>query len=233
VDHRRDLVAAERWRAGHDLVKQARQRIHVHAVVGGPAEQPLRRDVVVRSEHPTGRCSGDAARIADRRGNPEVREVAVHARFTRLDQDIRRLDVPVHDSGGVCGIQRPCDLPHDLDGTLGRELTRRCHGFGEIVTLDQPHVEIESAVDLAEVVDGDDVGLGQPSSASALLEEALAKLLVRDELDAEPLECHGPLAACVVRPVDLAHTAPADQFPQLVGAERVRSHLNLPSEATR
>jgi hypothetical protein len=233
VDHRRDLVAAEGRLARQDLVEQARQRVHVHPVVGGPAEQPLRCDVVVRPEHPTGRGSGDAAGVADRPSNPEVREIAVHARFTRLDQDVRRLDVPVHDPGGVGGVERPRDLPHDLDGTFGRELTRSCHGLGEVVTLDQPHIEIKSAVDLTEVVDGDDVGLGQPRSASALLEEAVAELLVRDELGAESLERHGPLPACVVRPVDLAHTATADQFPQLVGAEHVRSHLNLPSEATR
>jgi hypothetical protein len=98
-------------------------------------------------------------------------------------------------------------------------MARRCQGLGQVVALNQPHVEVEAAVDLAEVMDGDDVGVGQPGSALALLEEAPAKLLVPDEPGAEPLKRDDPLPACVVGSVGPANAAPTDQVSQLVGAE--------------
>jgi hypothetical protein len=113
--------------------------------------------VVVPSDQPAGRCRAGEFRI-----NAEVSQVAVQARFVRSDQDVRPLDVPVHDSGGVGGVQRSRNLPHDLAGMLGREMACRCQGVGQVAALDQPHVDKEVPVDLTEVVDGDDVGFGQP-----------------------------------------------------------------------
>ncbi len=48
----------------------------------------------------------------------------------------------------------------------------------KIAALDQPHVDIQSAIDLAEAVDGHHMWVGQARRYARLAPEALLKLVV-------------------------------------------------------
>jgi hypothetical protein len=68
---------------------------------------------------------------------------------------------------GVRGVERTRDLRDDVDGTLGRERPGREHG-GQILALDEAHIEVEASVDLAVVMDRDDVRLAEPDGQLTL-----------------------------------------------------------------
>ena len=130
----------------------------------------------------------------------------------------------MHQTRFVSGIERGRDLGHHLDRLLRRQRFPSGQNLREACALDQPHVEVQPAVDLPEVVDGNDVRLGQPCCALTLLKKPLDKAIVRGKFGTQPLERHNPFPARVVGPVDLAHAPPTNQLVKLVGAERVRHH---------
>jgi hypothetical protein len=74
----------------------------------------------------------------------------------------------------MSGVQSRPDLLHHLHGELGVD---RPLAFGEDVTegaaLDQPHVQIEQAVDLAIAVDRHHVGITQAGRSLGLPTESL------------------------------------------------------------
>ena len=64
--------------------------------------------------------------------------------------------IPVDQSFRVCSIQRRCDLPNDF------RRARRFKGAAlehvmKRLPVDQSHVDVQNVVDLAPVVDGDDM----------------------------------------------------------------------------
>ena len=124
----------------------------------------------------------------------------------------------------VRGVEGRGDLRDERDrppagerSVLGEERT-------EVPALDQAHVEEQPAVDLAVVVDRDDVRLPEPRDELGLGPEPGLELLVRGEPGRQPLHRHQSLVDGVVRAVHLAHAAPADQLLEAVGAEPLLRH---------
>ena len=75
------------------------------------------------------------------------------------DVDVGRLDVPVHQAGGVGLLQRLADLPQDVNHPLLRERALPPHQGLEVHPFQQLHHEVERTVlGLAEVVQLDGVG---------------------------------------------------------------------------
>ena len=115
--------------------------------------------------------------LAGGAGQPEVDqvdEVAVG------DQDVGRLDVTVDQTGVVGGVQRRGHLLDHRDGEApgpsGLSVSRQHRP--EVATLDEPHVQVEPAVDLAVAVDGDDVRVVDPGGGLRFATEALLEDLV-------------------------------------------------------
>ena len=110
-------------------------------------------------------------------------------------------------------IQRRRHLLDDRDGPFRGEWPV---GFGqhgsEILAVDQPHVEVELAVDLAVAVNGNDVRLAQARRGVRLAAEALLEDRVAGEVGGQDLECDDSVGDGVVRPEYLAHSAPTEQF---------------------
>src|SRR3978361_2561228 len=79
-------------------------------------------------------------------------------------QDVGGFDVAVHQAVGVRGVQGTGDLGHDVHGPGRGKPTVLREQSGQIGTFDQAHVDEQLAVDLAEVVDRDDVRFPQPGS---------------------------------------------------------------------
>lgn len=92
-----------------------------------------------------------------RAGNPEVDEVDEVAPAMGGDEDVRGFDVPVDQTFVVGSVQGRCDLLGDVDCPYRVERPLRGDEDGQVRADDQRHVDEELAVDLAVVVDGDDV----------------------------------------------------------------------------
>jgi hypothetical protein len=134
----------------------------------------------------------------------------------------------VHQAAGVRRIQGLGHLRDDVDGPRGRQRTVALQQFGQVDTTHQRHVDVELAVDLAVVVDRDDVRLGQPRGELRFPAESRLERGVRAEPGRQALERHRPLSNRVERPKDLPHTSDADEFFQSVRAELLLRHEDRP-----
>ena len=94
----------------------------------------------------------------------------------------------------------------------------------QVGALDEAHVDVEQAVDLAVVVDRDDVRFAQLGRQRGLPLEPRAELAVLRHLPREPLEGDDAVAALVPRTEHLAHSAAADQALEPVVTEPFGDH---------
>ena len=103
-------------------------------------------------------------------GDAEVDQVG---EVVLSDQDVGGLDVAVHQPDPVRGVQRRGDLLDDPDGAAG------ARSIGDdslqVATFDQPHVHVQAAVDLTEVVDRHDVRLVESRGGVGLAAESLVE----------------------------------------------------------
>ena len=78
----------------------------------------------------------------------------------------------MHEADLVCSVERRGDLLDDLHRP---RLIQRAVGQDvlEVVALDQPHIDIQPSLDLAEVVDRDDVGVIQACRGECLVPKPL------------------------------------------------------------
>ena len=150
------------------------------------------------------------------------------------DQDVGRFDVPVDQAGFVRGIQRGRDL---LDNRYRQRRFQRLAAVAEdraeVATLDQPHVQVEAVVDLAEIVDRHNVRFVDARRGLRLAPEAMLEGDVLGQVRWQHLERDDAVGLGVVRPVNLAHSAPADQLLQLIVPEWCRIHRVTPRGLVR
>ena len=92
---------------------------------------------------------------------------------------------------------------------------------GQVEAGDEPHVDVETAVDGAEVVDRDDVRRREAGGGARLAPEALLVVAVVGEPAVQALDGDGALAGGVERAVHLAHPAAPDALLETVGPEHL------------
>ena len=96
---------------------------------------------------------------------------------------------------------------------------------GQVDAVDEAHVEVGLAVDLAVIVDGYDMRVAQPGGQLGLAQEPTLEVHVGSQPGRQALERHHPVLASVPGPEDLAHPAPPDQSLQLIGPELLFGHI--------
>ena len=127
-------------------------------------------------------------------------------------------DVAVDQSGGVGGVQCAGDLGDDVDYPARGQRSAVQDGR-EVGSFDQAHVDVELSVDLAEVVDGDDVGFVQSRGERGLGAESGLEHGVGCQRGGQSLEGDEAIMAGVKGPVDLSHAAATDQFLKPIASE--------------
>ena len=134
-------VADERDLAGEALEEQAPERVHVGAGVDRIASHLLGRDVGERAEQ----ALRDVRRlqVARRRGDAEIREVAVLALLLLVDQDVARLDVAVHQAARVRGVERRGHLSDQGDRARRLEAAVAAEHRAKIASLDEAHRDVD------------------------------------------------------------------------------------------
>ncbi len=164
-------------------VWKIRQRERVD--VGAPVDLLLPLDllggeVVRRADHLADPGQAVAGARAAVLGEPEVGQVGVAA----VDEDVGGLDVAVDQTGDVGGVQRGGDLAADVQHPVGAEPALLAQDRGQVRAGDVLHRDVEQAVDLAGVVDRDDVRMRERRGDPGLAQEALAEVGVVGQITA-------------------------------------------------
>src|SRR5262249_49331661 len=92
-----------------------------------------------------------------------------------VEQDIRRLHVPMHESLRVRSVERRGDLSADRDGWRRLERALCAQERTEVGPVYEPHREVDAAVDVAGVVDWNDVRMLERHDKLGLTGKALAE----------------------------------------------------------
>src|SRR5207244_1435025 len=126
-------------------------------------------------------------------------------------QQVLRLDVPMHEPGVVRVLQSDRRLACERGGLAGRELAPAREQVRERLAGDVLHDDERTAVVLAGVVHLHDVGMRQPRSEPRLAYEALAEVAVTGEVLREELDRNRAAELTVVREVDDGHSPVAER----------------------
>lgn len=204
-DLRDALVARERHSAGQQLVEHAAEGIYVAAAVDRRAANLLGGDVVERADEAAGRGHAAGAEVGHALGQSEVGQVEVLVGELAGDEHVRRLDVPVDEIAGVCGVEGGGDLADDPRRVRRIEPGVGAQEVAEVLTLDEAHHDVEQPVDVADLVDRDHVRVLDLGGERGLLLEPGAKIPVAGELGHDHLYGDRPIRAELTGLVDEAH----------------------------
>ena len=184
----------------------------------------LRRHVLERADHGAERRGRAGA--ADRARDPEIHdERAIVVR----DHDVLGLEIAVDDTDLVRRLQPGGDLFGNRERLGHGELALPPEEVREVLTLDERHREVLDAVELAEIVDPDDVFVGDLAGQHQLALEAPLDFaggldIVRD-FRTNDLERDRDTELRVPRLIDDAHPAGAQDADDVIArAEGLARH---------
>ncbi len=213
--------------AGEQLVQHDAERIDIRRRRDRFAENLFRRRVggSERPQAESGELGAGRARlarnfglpIAEELGNAEVEQLHFAARG---DQDVRGLEVAMHDELAVGGVHRQRHRYQEGDAPGDRQPPAACvveNRLAVDLLEDEERAAIRSD---AAVEETRDPRVGEPGEDLALLQEA-AQDFVRVDAALEELERH-PLFEVAVDALglpDLAHSAAAEEREQAVGVD--------------
>ena len=165
--------------------------------------------------------TGEVADPADLTGDPEVdQHDPVVAGLGRTEQDVRRFDVTVQQPAAVRVVQRVGHRRDDANHLGGRDApgvaSQQPRGVDPV---DELHRDPQPAVELAAVVDRDDVRMTQGGHHLGFEIETPAVLLVVADRVAEHLQRIPTGQPGMLREIDLAHPAETEQANDCVAGE--------------
>jgi hypothetical protein len=221
--------ADERLAAGDQLVEHDTRAEEIRAVVARLALALLGRHVRGRAHDQAGH--GKARRVDAR--DAEVRDLERAA--VRQDQ-VRRLDVAMHDPAIVRVLQRLQELRHDRDDLRQLELRLAVEVFPQARAVDVFHGDVSHVGVLAVLVDRDDVGMVQPPRRARLVAKARHELVGDvgiDDVLAHGLDRDHALDVRIDRLVHDAHGAAAEHAldPVLAEVRGLRQEMASPVAA--
>ncbi len=109
-----------------------------------------------------------------------------------VEEDVRRLHVPVHEAPPVGGVERTRHLGQDRQRPLGRERALALENALQVAPLHVAHREVELPVAVAGLVDRDHVRMVERRREARLAQEATPEVVVLGELGGDQLERHWP-----------------------------------------
>lgn len=165
----------------------------------------LRREVLGGAHHLT---RPRHLRLAEGTGDTEVGDL--HLTLVG-DEDVRGLDVAVHDARLVGRLETVGGLAHERDDLRRRQpagvlVDHRGEGGAAHVL----HHEVVGVGVATEVVHLRDVRVAEPGSGARFLVEPTGELGIFGQLAADHLHRNGAVEHVVVRDPDLAHPATGD-----------------------
>ncbi len=210
---RRDAVATP---AGEQRDEHERGRKQIRARVDAAVAELLRRHVRGRAAGGLGRLIGGA-----QAREPEVDEHHAVDAVARRDDRVRRLDVGVHEPGGVRGGEAREQLAHERDRAAGLERALRDERL-QIAPGEQLHrVEQPAVAGRVGLEDAHDVRVIDAPDALDLLHEQPAILGGGRDAGAQDLDRDVALDRQLARAIDRAERPAGDE---LVEAKAAGEH---------
>jgi len=154
-------------------------------------------------------------RPLDHPGDAKVGQVTI---ALRVHQHVAGLDVAVDDAELVRVFQRRADLHHHAPRFIQRERSA-LQPIGERARLDVAHHQVEVAVLLAVIVDGQDVQVFQFGNDLGFLLKAFDERRVLGEMRGKHFERDVAIHRGLVSFVDGRHAAQADLVDDAIGSE--------------
>ena len=148
-----------------------------------------------------------------------------------VEQDILRLDVPVHDALVVRVLQRLADLRHD-----GQSFLRRHPPAPEQLPQGQAihelHQQIIAPLHLAKIIHRDNLRVIEPGQGARLALEPLGELGITLLFRRQELQRHQPIQPRLARLINRAHAAATEKANDLEVREKLR-HLGYGKRGLR
>ena len=205
VGDRHRSLAHEGRSPGEQLIHDHPERVQVAAPIGDMALGLLRAEVGSRPDHRSG--AGELFGVVEGAGDAEVGDL--HGAVGG-EQDVRRLDVAMHQTLGVCCGEGRGHLESDLGDPAGLEHAFGAEDVAQVLALNELHHHEVGAVVLAPVVNRHDAGVGEIRCSLGLPTEALDKGIAGGELPVEDLDSDVAAEASVEGDVHVRHTAAGD-----------------------
>ena len=191
--------------SAHREVSDDTERVEVAAPVERLA-RGLFRAHEVRRPH-------DSPGVGGRRVGIALRDAEVgHQRAAggRLEQDVVRLHVAVHDAAAVRVGQRPCHLAQHARRLRWRQRPAGAEPLAQCLALHVAHDEKNEATRLADAMDRDDVRVREPGRHARLAQEPLPRRRCAREVRGQDLDGDVAIQLHVAREVNHAHAAAAE-----------------------
>jgi hypothetical protein len=204
-------------RAGGQLVEHHPKREDVARRARTLAARLLRRHVAGSPEdHVLPRIAArvGAGRDGQEAGQAEVQQLDI---AVSTQKHVLRLDVAMHDAGGVGRRQRLRELHAEVDDRRNRRAAARQRG--ERLPLDEFHRQEAATLELPYLVDGDDVRMVEGRGRAGLLLEPAGDVGASGERWAQELDRHLSSQPRILREVHLAHAPAAEQADDVVDAD--------------
>ena len=133
----------------------------------------------------------------------------------------------MHQPLGVDVIQRRSDLRQEGDGPLRFHLPCLVQYRSQGAARQVGHSDVEIALALASVIDGDNVRVVQPCRCQRFAAETRSELGVVGPVGMQHLESYGAFQHRVPRPVDDGKAAPAQLGDEFISLQTTRlGHLS-------
>ena len=130
------------------------------------------------------------------------------------EDDVLRLDVPMHDAAGVCSRQRTCDLDRHIQDFCRRHRLR-AQPFPQGCAFDELGRDERRGAGLIDLVDGDDVRMVQARCCPGFLCETPHAVGIGSNLVGQNLQGDLAIEPGVLRQVHFTHTAGAQSGARL------------------
>ena len=206
----------DRWQIGGDKRLSPRQQQVQHGPHREDVGALVNRDATgLFWRHEVGSPDDVPAGGHVRAGQPRDAEIQDLDATIRLQEQVAWLDVPVADSRRARHGQTVADFEHEADLLFDRQWPS-LEPLGQRLPLQQLHDDEEaSGLVFIDVVDGHDVGVGEPGAHLRLARESGADLGFTLEVRHQDL--HSDIAAhhVIVRGIHDAHGALADALDDL------------------
>ena len=122
----------------------------------------------------------------------------------------------MHETAGMRRRQRTGELDTDVHDVAHRQRAP-LQTVPQRLTLDELRDEVRTVLDLAEIVDDDDMGVVQAGRGSGFLMKPSQPIAVNGEIRRQELERHRTIELGVVGKIHLAHSARAQPREQPIG----------------
>ena len=175
-------VGAEGRLPRQELIKNEAQRKDVGALVQVLRQRLLGRHIFHGADHGAGLGHAFAFQ---RLGQAKIHNQDAARLFAH---DVLRLQITVDDAHIVCGGQRPAHLLDDNDCFMGRKLGSLVEDVGEILAIDILHGDELYAFCFAQVIDTNDVAVGDLGGEDELLLESVKNRAIASQVRAYHFE---------------------------------------------